>query len=211
MIKSIGCMAVFIMIISGNGYRIMAQENDGVYYQPQQNAHQGQKPLGKDTLKLNTRELKDYHAILSFDPLGFLTLGPSINIEPAIGKYIGVNASIRFHNLGLLQYLLHGSMNMSYIISGSIRIYPKPKNKIDHFYFGPGVGYGRSNYKSGSKYDIRNFGGEIGYRWRCKNGIFFELSDNIGVVQSRNIKYDDEWSTDMFVFYLLSAKIGIGF
>ena len=183
---------------------IMAQEDDDLYYQSQQKE--------KSQTNQEFKQLKDYHVVLIADPLGFLTLGPSVHIEPALGKYIGLNAGIRFHNLGLLRYIIYGtSMEMSYIASGSLRIYPKPKNKIDGFFFGPGLGFGRSNYTSGSKYNVRNFGGELGYRWRLKNGIFLELSDNIGIVQSKNIEHeDDDWSTDMFVFYLLTVSIGIG-
>ena len=157
---------------------------------------------------------KNIHGMVMFDPLGFITMGPSLSIEPAIGKYIGIGAGIRLHNLGLISSRLHGSMDMSYMVHLSVRYYVKPKQKIDGFFFGPGIEYGRSNYSSGNKYDVRALGGGLGYKWIFKKGFCLTLGDYIGVVQSKSVDNDDyvdTWSTDMFVFYLLSVQIGFAF
>jgi hypothetical protein len=167
------------------------------------------KPAGEqDSVKE-----RQYHSVFLFDPSGFLLFGPSIHIEPAINKNLSINAGLRFHNLGLLQTSVNGSMNWSYMLHGELRIYPVPKIKIDRFFFGPGFEYGRSNYSGGNKYNARALGGELGYRWIFKNGFCFEICDMIGVVQSKRIavSYATEWHTDMFAFYMLSVKIGIAF
>jgi hypothetical protein len=158
-----------------------------------------------------TKNQKNYHVMIMFDPLGFITMGPSINIEPAIGKFVGINAGLRLQNLGLISSRLHGSMDMSYLGHFSIRFYVKPKQKIDGFFLGPGIEYGRSNYTSGSKYNVRALGGGLGYKWVFKNRFCLTIGDYIGMVQSKRIEvdYDTEWVNDMFVFYLLSIQIGI--
>lgn len=165
--------------------------------------------LPPDTSAISNNQ-KDYHVNISIDPVGFITLGPSINVEPAIGKNIGINTGLRLHNLGLIASSLYGSMKMSYLIHFSIKYYIKPSQKIDGFFLGPGLEYGRSNYTSGSKYNVRAFGGGLGYKWVFAKGFSLELSDYIGIVQSKSIDVDyvDDWSTDMFVFYLLSVRIG---
>jgi hypothetical protein len=159
------------------------------------------------------KDQKKYHGMIMFDPIGFITLGPSIHIEPGIGKYVGIDAGLRLQNLGILQNAFYGSMNMSYMVHFSLRYYVKPKQQIDGFFLGPGIEYGRSNYTSGKVFGVRAFGGGLGYKWVFKNGFCLTLGDYIGIVQSKRIddQYDYDWKTDMFVFYLLSVQIGITF
>ena len=161
----------------------------------------------------NSKDQKNIHGMVMFDGLGFLTMGPSIHIEPAIGKNIGIATGIRLHNLGLFSSRMHGSMDMSYLIHFSVRYYVKPRQKIDGFFVGPGIEYGRSNYSSGTKYGVRAFGGGLGYKWVFKNGFCLAIGDYIGMVQSKRIDDDNSgtWYNDMFVFYLLSVEIGIKF
>ncbi len=166
----------------------------------------------QDTVATSKNQ-KNIHGMIMFDALGFITMGPSINIEPAIGKYVGINTGIRLHNLGLISSRLHGSMDMSYLIHFSVRYYVKPKQKIDGFFLGPGIEYGRSNYSTGATYNVRAFGGGLGYKFVFKKGFCLAIGDYIGIVQSKRIDvdYDTEWVNDLFVFYLLSVQIGYAF
>lgn len=176
----------------------LSASSDGIIIQEKANSVQSQK---------------NYHGMIMFDPIGFLTLGPSVNIEAALWKSAGINAGVRLHSLGLLQNLLYGKMDLSYTIHTSFRYYIKPKQKIDGFFLGPGVELGRSNYSSGSTYNVRALGGGLGYKWVFGRGFCLTISDYIGVIQSKRIDdiFDDEWTTDMFVFYLLSVHLGFAF
>jgi len=166
----------------------------------------------QDTVATSKNQ-KNIHGMIMFDALGFITMGPSLNIEPAIGKYVGINTGIRLHNLGLISSRLHGSMDMSYLIHFSVRYYVKPKQKIDGFFLGPGIEYGRSNYSTGATYNVRAFGGGLGYKFVFKKGFCLAIGDYIGIIQSKRIDvdYDTEWVNDLFVFYLLSVQIGYAF
>jgi hypothetical protein len=164
----------------------------------------------KDTTNSN---LETIHGNIMFDPVGFFTFGPTIQVEPAISKNFSIIAGLRLHNLGLIQRLLYGKMNLSYMGHLSFRYYFKPDQRINGFFISPGVEFGRSNYSSGTKYNARAFGGEVGYKWITKKGFCLEISDNIGIIQSKRISDDtyninNSWNTDAFVFYMLSAKIG---
>jgi hypothetical protein len=168
--------------------------------------------LTQDTVT-GSKDQKNIHGMIMFDALGFITMGPSLVIEPAIGKYVGINTGIRLHNLGLVQSRLHGSMDMSYMIHFSVKYYVKPKQKIDGFFLGPGIEYGRSNYSTGATYNVRALGGGLGYKFVFKKGFCLAISDYIGIVQSKRIDvdYDTEWVNDLFVFYLLSVQLGYAF
>ncbi|MBN2350281.1 MAG: hypothetical protein JXJ22_15695 [Bacteroidales bacterium] len=189
---------------------IQAQEYDDIYYTPENK----KKSLKTDTVH---RVSKNYHAALLFDPSGFITMGPALFFEPALGKNFSANVGIRLHNLGLIQSSLFGEMDLSYMVHTSVRCYINPKQKIRGFFLGPGFEYGRSNYESGNVYKARAYGGELGYKWIFRNGFCFEIADMVGYTQSKKIEdtsgefVEDVWTTDMFVLYMLSLKIGITF
>jgi hypothetical protein len=174
-------------------------------------------PSKKDsTIVLN----KNFHAILLFDPSGFITFGPAIYLEPAIGRRLSILGGLRVPNLGLVTYLYSGDLHMAVTAHLSLRYFVKPKQKIDGFFLGPMIEYGRSRIGTGSDLNIRAFGGEIGYKFLSKKKLSLEVSDNIGLIQSQGVRDRSipvsgvpasPWKNEMFIFYMLSFKMGIKF
>jgi len=175
----------------------------------QSNAQESSKNLMNDTYF--AMQQQKHHAYFIVDPLGFITLGPSIQIEPIITPKLSLNTGIRFQNLGLVSVSLFGEMDMSYGLQFGLRYFPKPRNDADRFFIGPGFSYGRDNYKTGRSYNFRAFGGTLGYRWIIKDRFSIEVADLVGLVQSKEVDVGTEWVTDMFVFYMLSVGIGVVF
>jgi len=180
-------------------------------------------------INTNTRSSQNDLLFLSFDPLGFITMGPTIcgefliqgqNSSVGFGFYTG----IRITNLGLASNILlsNGGMDMSYTVPLVVRIYPKTRNKSDGFFLGPHVEFGKTNFKDGYENKIRAFALEIGYKWVKHNGFTIELADAIGLIQNKNqiMTYDGFYSTNYeygnwenlaFVPYMLSLKMGYTF
>jgi hypothetical protein len=176
----------------------------------------------------NLRSTKHDIFLLIFDPLGFITMGPSLCGEIVMqGKNssvgFGVYTGIRITNLGMASNLLlsAGTMKMSYSVPLACRIYTKTRNKTDGFFVGPHVEFGKTNFTDGDVNQIRAFSGEIGYKWVKKSGFTIELADQIGLIQTR-YKYDDtyfyndgneysSWEYLAFVPYMVSFKIGYTF
>ena len=170
---------------------------------------------------------------LSFDPLGFITMGPSICgeflIQPkGVAMGLGILIGIRITNLGLASNLLMsgGDMAMSYTVPIALRFYPKTKNKCDGLLIGAHFEYGKSNFKNENENNIMAMGVDIGYKWVFKSGFNIELSDIIGVIKykaddftesysgdgwSETITYEgtDGWETLAFVPYLITFRLGI--
>jgi hypothetical protein len=177
----------------------------------------------------NARSSKNDLLFLSFDPLGFITMGPTIcgeflfqgkNSNVGFGLYTG----IRITNLGLASNVLlsGGNMDMSYTVPIAVRIYPKTRNKSDGLFLGPHFEFGKSNNSDGSEEKIRAFALEIGYKWVNKNGFTLELSDAIALIQRKkpyffgiygdNSGYENAtWENVAFVPYMLSLKLGYTF
>jgi len=163
--------------------------------------------------------------ILSIDPVGIFSLGPSINVEflvqgenSSIG--IGLNVGLKFAKAGLLCYDLFGDgiMDFSYIIPLGLRFYPFFRHKSNGFFLGPRYEFGSCNYNGGSKYDIRIYELETGYKWMYKNGLTWELSDAIGYIKSRQISgtsignsMGSAWGKRGVAPFLLSLKVGYAF
>lgn len=154
----------------------------------------------------------DYpRAVLSIDPVGFITLGPSINAEVALGKAAGLSGGLRFPNLGVVTKAIYPDMEMSTLFRAGIRFYTSPVQNLQGFCIGPGIEFGQTNYEN-SSYQVVAPGLELGYKWIWINGLSLELGDSIGIVYS---KRDDsqnpakEWQVDMIVFYLLSVRLGV--
>lgn len=116
-------------------------------------------------------------------------------------------------------------MKMAWMTDFSIRLYMSRRMYSKGFYIGPGFEIGRSYYNSfftenyqtsdyTSSYLLMAFGGEIGYKWVWPSKFCLDIGDYIGPVYN---KRDDEyyhsqqWNFDMFVFYLLSVKVGYAF
>lgn len=206
--------ASLLLILIISSCNVIAQELDDIYYTPTEKIN---------SLKMDTTisASKNFFADILFDPSGFITFGPGVYLEPAITENIGVLAGVRFPNLALLTNLFYGSLEMSYSAHISLRFYTNPKQKIQGFFLGPAIEFGRTNRSSWYDFMNRVFGGEIGYKWKYKNGFSLEICDDIGLIQSKKVKNslpdfndineDYSWFNDRFVFYLLSVKIGISF
>jgi hypothetical protein len=102
--------AVFSIIAFLWCFIVIAQEDKQIKYPLLQTISQSPAEQAPGTQK-------QYHVVLSADPVGFLLFGPSVHIEPFLSKYLTVNAGIRFHNLGLVQTAVYGSMKMSYMVN----------------------------------------------------------------------------------------------
>jgi hypothetical protein len=176
----------------------------------------------------NIRSSSNDIVLFTFDPLGFITMGPSICSEILLqGKNssvgFGIYTGIRITNLGLASNLLlsEGTMEMSYTVPLAARIYTKTRNKGDGFFIGPHVEFGKTHFKGGGLNKIRAFAGELGYKWVQKNGFTLEISDAIGVIQTKKIhtwdyiynisQPEDPWQNLAFVPYMLSLKLGYTF
>ena len=178
----------------------------------------------------NLRSSKSDFFLLSIDPLGFITMGPSFcgefllqNKTSSVG--FGIYSGIRITNLGLTTHLLlgWGEEKISYTVPLVFRIYPKTRNKSDGYFIGPHVEFGQTNFVVGCQYKIFAYGAEFGYKWVNKNGLTIEISDAIGVAQSKELPFTlnengsstpidgTGWETIAFVPYMLSVKIGYTF
>jgi len=186
-----------------------------------------------------TEDYKQNNVVFSIDPLGFITFGPSLNAEIALGKYIGLQTGFRILNLGLCtHHILNETQNffpdmtMSWTVSIEAKFYIKPKEKLKGFYLGPKFDYGKSNYKDefdfGGEthwqtelYDIMVFGLGVGYKWIWESGFSLEPSYNMALFYSNLRHYENsdgnshdytkDWSLDLFALYVLSIKLGIAF
>lgn len=152
--------------------------------------------LPKKSNNKGLRTSKDDIFQFSVDPLGFVSMGPSITGEFLIQGNdrtfgFGIITGIRVTNLGLALNLLMGGGNkkLSYTIPLAIKFYPITRNIADRFFVGPHVEYGASNFKDGSKSRIRAFGLEIGYKWVFQSGFTLELVDLIGLIQEKDLAY----------------------
>ena len=193
--------------------------------------------MGSLGAQTQTSGMSSHPKILFFsiDPLGFITMGPSIQGELLIqGQDVpvgfGFYSGFRLTNLGLATRLLlagDADMGMSYTIPIGFRIYPRTKVKTDRFFFGPHAEFGRSNFPDGQDEKVRAFGAEVGYKWIFKNGFTLDVSDLIGLIQIKDLPYTETWDTGFwgtgtetfrheggdwenlaFVFYMVSAKVG---
>ena len=180
------------------------------------------------------------NVVFSIDPLGFITFGPSLNVEIALGKYIGLQTGFRILNLGLCtHHILNETQNffpdmkMSWTVNLEAKFYIKPKEKLKGFYLGPKFDYGKSIYKDewefGGEtewqkefYDIMVFGLGVGYKWIWDNGFSLEPSYNMAFFLSKLQHYKDStgnsydytttsYDLDLIALYVLSIKVGIAF
>ena len=141
---------------------------------------------------------------VSFDPLGFITMGPSINGEFLLQERdsrvgFGFYSGIRITNLGVTSNLLmaEGDMTFSYSFPIGFRVYPNTKKGTDRFFVGPHVEFGRSNYQGNSKENMRAFGVDVGYKWVFRKRFTLEVSDEIGLIQVRSLPYTE---TDTYTY-----------
>jgi Protein of unknown function (DUF3575) len=177
-----------------------------------------------------SQELKEkrWGAILSADPVGFLTFGPLINGEMALSKNFSMALGYRQSDLGLMTNALTDDLVSSWTVSFSIKYhFSQEYERPFGWFIGPHIEYGKSNregistynwfgqmQKEERSYDVLTYGIELGYKWVFRDGFSLELSDNIGVISSkRNDSFyqGDEWNIDAYVLYILSAKLGIAF
>jgi len=170
------------------------------------------------------------NAFISIDPLGFLTFGPSINAEIALGKSIGLQTGIQILNWGLFTHLIlnetedfYPDMKMSWTVNLEAKFYIKPKNKLNGFFLGPQFKYGRSIYESDfvpygattpdkESINIMVFGVGVGYKWIWESGFSLEPSYNMAFFlwKSRGQEWGvPAWDLNLFALYILSIKVGI--
>lgn len=161
-----------------------------------------------------------YTANISADPVGFLTLGPSVELEIALSKFMGIFAGARIPSLGLLVRSLYSSMTSSWTAAFGAKFYFGTQQHARGFYIAPRIEYGKSNYEYESSsidratYQVMAIGLQIGKKWIGDTGITVDVSDSIGVILN-NREYPDipevDWRYDMFVYYMLSIKFGFAF
>ncbi|UCG27573.1 MAG: DUF3575 domain-containing protein [Bacteroidales bacterium] len=175
---------------------------------------------------------KEHNIFISIDPLGFVTFGPSINAEFALGKSAGFQTGFRILNLGLCTHNILNEtedffpdMKTSWTVNLDAKFYIKPKGKLKGFYIGPQFDYGRSRYENEFDFggetieekevnDIMVFGLGTGYKWIWENGFSLEPSYNMAFFlwKNRGEKYGDpSWDMNLFALYILSIKAGIAF
>jgi hypothetical protein len=181
--------------------------------------------------KRELRTSRDDNFELSFDPLGFVTMGPAVTGEFIIQNNdknfgFGIVAGIRVTNLGIASNLLlgGGDMKLSYTVPVAFKYYPKTRNIADRFFVGPHFEYGTSYFKEGNKTRIRAFGLEFGYKWVFQNGFTLELVDLVGLIQERGLPYtyttttptstttvhylEGNWQNLAFVPYVVALRLG---
>lgn len=142
---------------------------------------------------------------LSADPVGFLTLGPSIEVEFALARFLGVSAGARIPSLGFLTKSLYPTMKSAWTANCGLKFYLSKDQFAKGFYLGPRIEYGRTYYTT-SSFQVLSVGLQVGYKWMTKSRLSFDLSDSIGPVLSSNTK---GWGLEMIVFYLLSTRFGL--
>jgi len=176
-------------------------------------------------------QLDRHTGVISADPLGFITMGPTVNFEVVPARIFGLQAGYRISSLGLVNNLINEDMAFSWTVFGSARFYVMPNRYGRGFYVGPGIEVGRSNYDDERyyfdpysmvgrdvpftrSYQVIAVGADLGYKWVWPSGFSLDVGDKIGVIL---IKRDDDeikadsWTVDQFVFYLLSVKMGFAF
>jgi hypothetical protein len=177
--------------------------------------------------------MADKVCMFSFDPLGFITLGPAIYGEVLIQQTnsnigFGFYAGCRMANLGLATNTIlggNGTMNASFTFPLGVRVYINTRTKADGVFFGPHVEFGQSNFENSRSKGVRAFGADVGYKWVYETGFVLEICDAIGIVQTKSLAYTEtmsygfgsysysspegEWKTLAFVPYMLSLKLGI--
>ena len=172
------------------------------------------------------------NVFVSVDPLGFLTFGPSINAEVALGNYIGLQTGFRILNWGLFTDKIlnetedfYPDMKLSWTVNFEVKFYIKPKNKLNGFYLGPQFDYGRSIYESDfvpynatspdkQSINLMVFGIGVGYKWIWESGFSLEPSYTMAAFlwKSRGQEWGvPAWDLNLFALYILSIKVGIAF
>jgi hypothetical protein len=175
-------------------------------------------------------QLESHTVVISGDPVGFLFLGPTFNVEFVPSPLVGITAGLRVTNLGVTSSLIYGEdLKMSWMLFTSARFYVLPNRHGRGFFVGPRLEFGRTNWDDETyewygwnfrtvRYTRSNktraFGAELGYKWVWRSGFSLELADLIGLIQYKeddDVYKDDTWHTDRFAFYLLSVKVGFAF
>lgn len=187
------------------------------------------QPSVSKVSRLNS--VKKHIVCLSFDPIGFITMGPVVTGELLLQLKdqrvgFGIYTGLRLTNLGIASNALlsGGTMgSFSYSVPIALRIYPRTKFSTDGVFVGPHFEFGKTTFTDGDKNFIRAFAAEIGYKWTYKSGFTLELFDILGLIQTKddskpivipgmNIpQYEPQWENLAFVFYMLSLKLGFSF
>jgi len=172
------------------------------------------------------RSHRDRHyVVLSADLLGFVTFGPLVSAEVALGAHGGLSAGFRFARLGLVTQLYMGdNLESVWTTRFGLRLYPVPGHHARGLYLGPILEFGKSTFESHSdqywaddddrrwSYRIVIAGGEIGCKWVWPSGFSLDLGDNIGGVFSKKEgSAGAMYKLEFFVFYMLSVRLGYAF
>ena len=167
--------------------------------------------LNHQTIDSRLEDDKKVHGVVLLDPLSLVSFGPSIHAEVALGKNIGLSAGYRFISLGIMINAMYGDdVDFNGLFIGAVKIFVKPKNKIDGFFLSPHIEYGKYQRTSGN-YELMVPAFEIGYRWIWNSRFSLEISDNIAAVLYRKQDENTEWEMEMLVPYSLSVKLGVAF
>jgi hypothetical protein len=166
------------------------------------------------------------HVSLSYDPLGFLLLGPSVGGELLLQKKgskfgVGIYLGYRLTSYGLATNAFIASdenMDHSFTYQYALKLYPSTKTKADGFFIGYTSEVGQTNTDNGdNEYLALAVGGILGYKWADPSGFSIEVSDMVGELFSQDLKKNGdnvdnaEMKPLQFVFYNFSIRIGYSF
>ncbi|MBN1182519.1 MAG: hypothetical protein JXB49_09555 [Bacteroidales bacterium] len=178
------------------------------------------------------------HFALTVDPIGAITMGPSVMGEILIPLEnapvdFGILGGYRMAKLGWAanNVISDGSLDKAYTIPISIRVYILPKTHTDGLYLGHRNEFGNSFLDNGQEIKLRAFGVDLGYKWVFNNRFTLDISDTFGVIKTREMAFSEtiietapgwysettyyypesDWESIGFVAYLISIRLGYTF
>ncbi len=185
----------FLLILLASSYLVFGQQMD---YLENKSGHKSAFANQKSELFDQTYPVSVF--ALSFNPLGFLQYGPTVNAELGITKKLVFHVHVRFISYGLLtasanyQNGLSDNLGNFAFGCGPIYFFGNKKSKP---YLGIIVDGNKtknrfsnsSNYSSQLTTTTIVYSMNTGYRFRFNNGFFFNTGIYVGV-SKKTIKWD---------------------
>jgi hypothetical protein len=159
--------------------------------------------------------------IVTINPLGFAQFGPNLEVQPIIGRVMGVALGVRVPYLGLIPHLMasedNGSLGFIWMATAAVVFYPGQQAPRG-WYVGPRfeIGSGTSEDDYGHYKDTPLMAGiDFGYRWMWQSGFNLSVGGQSGVISS-SWKCDaqctgDQSGTDIYPFAMAVLALGMRF
>ena len=129
---------------------------------------------------------------ISFNPLGFVLVGPVLQADIMVAPRISIVPQIRFAGLGALMHAISGFDELSLgsmAFGGGVRGFLGKFNHPGKTYIGCifELGWGKGKDNPGTfneaRYEFATFAiiPHAGYRWRFSSGFFMNLGGSLGI------------------------------